>query len=350
MSVSTEQNSANQVTITQDGETASITTGGNGRTGTVVLKNSFGKAIVTVGHTGGGLPIEVVGSAGAVYIANPDGQETIRLNGAVADILAGGNGQDGTFILFDSKRQETIRLSGGAAQILTGGNGQNGTLVLFDSNRVEAIRLRTGNNDNGIYVFDHAGKVVLNFASEANMTGKPAGLWLGRAKADGGGPGLLVVRDATGSDSIVIDGAKGDIILANGDCAEDFDISASAEADPGTVMVIDQENRLRPSTDPYDKKVAGVISGAGDCKPGIILDKKQSQSRRLPVALVGKVYCKADAEYSPIEVGDLLTTSSTPGHAMKATEPSKGLGCLIGKALHPLKEGQGLIPILVALQ
>ena len=71
---------------------------------------------------------------------------------------------------------------------------------------------------------------------------------------------------------------------------------------------------------------------------------------RKPIALLGKVYCKADAGYAPIEVGDLLTTSATPGHAMKATDAVKAFGAVIGKALRPLKEGQGLIPIMIALQ
>ena len=65
---------------------------------------------------------------------------------------------------------------------------------------------------------------------------------------------------------------------------------------------------------------------------------------------MGKVYCKVDADYASIEVGDLLTTSSTPGHAMKADDPFKTFGAVIGKALRPLKAGRGLIPILVALQ
>src|SRR5208282_6491995 len=34
-----------------------------------------------------------------------------------------------------------------------------------------------------------------------------------------------------------------------------------------------------------------------------------------------KVCCKVDADYASIEVGDLLTTSSTAGHAMKAEDP-----------------------------
>jgi hypothetical protein len=96
--------------------------------------------------------------------------------------------------------------------------------------------------------------------------------------------------------------------------------------------------------------VAGVISGAGDFKPGVILDTKQSRGNRVPIALLGKVYCKVDAQYAPIEVGDLLVSSPTPGHAMKAADPLKAFGSVIGKALRPLQAGQRLVPILIALQ
>jgi hypothetical protein len=142
----------------------------------------------------------------------------------------------------------------------------------------------------------------------------------------------------------------GDVRLSNADCAEDFDISAAEEIEPGTVMVLDQDGELEQSHRPYDKKVAGVISGAGDYKPGITLDKRESINKRLPVALLGKVFCKVDAQFGAIEVGDLLTTSPIPGHAMKTIDPFKAFGAVIGKALRPLPNGQGLIPILIALQ
>ena len=142
----------------------------------------------------------------------------------------------------------------------------------------------------------------------------------------------------------------GDIRLGNADCAEDFDIADADHIEPGTVMVLGDEGKLHQSHQPYDKRAAGVISGAGDYKPGIVLDKRQSQHKRQPVALLGKVYCKVDAQYASIEVGDCLTTSATPGHAMKVGEPVQAFGTVIGKALRPLREGQGLIPILIALQ
>jgi hypothetical protein len=141
-----------------------------------------------------------------------------------------------------------------------------------------------------------------------------------------------------------------DIILANADCAEDFDVVGADKVEPGTVMVLGPEGALFESQQAYDKHVAGVISGAGDFKPGIVLDKRQTPGNRQPVALLGKVFCKVDAQFGAIEVGDLLTTSSTPGHAMKTSDPLQAFGAVIGKALLPLASGRGLIPILVTLQ
>lgn len=142
----------------------------------------------------------------------------------------------------------------------------------------------------------------------------------------------------------------GDVLLTGADCAEDFDIAAGDSAEPGTLMVLGDCGMLEPSASPYDKRVVGVISGAGNYKPGIVLDKQGSKPSRKPIALVGKVYCKVDARYGAVETGDLLTTSATPGHAMRASDQLKAFGAVVGKALRPLAEGEGLIPIVVALQ
>jgi len=142
----------------------------------------------------------------------------------------------------------------------------------------------------------------------------------------------------------------GDLRLTNADCAEDFDIADADAVDAGTVMVLGDEGVLYESRQPYDKRVAGVVSGAGAYKPAIVLDTQPRRRDHKPIALLGKVYCKVDAGYAPIEVGDLLTTSASPGYAMKACEPLRAFGSVIGKALRPLAEGQGLIPILIALQ
>jgi hypothetical protein len=144
---------------------------------------------------------------------------------------------------------------------------------------------------------------------------------------------------------------KGDVFLTGADCAELFDLSADEIVEPGTVMVIDETGALRTSSRAYDRAVAGVVSGAGAFRPAIVLDQRAGDGEgRAAIALVGKVYCKVDANASGIAVGDLLTTSDRPGHAMKLADPLRGFGAVIGKALKPMASGQGLLPILVALQ
>jgi hypothetical protein len=120
--------------------------------------------------------------------------------------------------------------------------------------------------------------------------------------------------------------------------------------DPGTVVVLDDNGAVRESDAAYDKKVAGVVSGAGRYKPGIVLNGTANSDECATVALVGRVYCKVDADCEPIETGDLLTTSHTAGHAMKALDGGRAFGCVLGKALGSLQSGRGMIPVLVALQ
>jgi hypothetical protein len=142
--------------------------------------------------------------------------------------------------------------------------------------------------------------------------------------------------------------AGGDIQLAGADCAEQFDVTEQA-AEPGTVMVVGESEKLAPCDRSYDTRVAGVVSGAEEFRPGLILDRRETGSPRRPIALIGKVYCKVDADYGAIAVGDLLTTSPTPGHAMKAADPGQSFGTTLGKALRSWPDGRGLIPVLVAL-
>ena len=81
-----------------------------------------------------------------------------------------------------------------------------------------------------------------------------------------------------------------------------------------------------------------------------------SLEREVPVAIVGIVPTLVTTESGPIEVGDLLVTSSTPGHAMKAQPATiDGMeiyptGAILGKALESLDSGTGVIKILVMLR
>ncbi|GAC1653965.1 MAG: hypothetical protein NVS4B3_17490 [Gemmatimonadaceae bacterium] len=138
-------------------------------------------------------------------------------------------------------------------------------------------------------------------------------------------------------------------MLGGGDCAEDFDVLNLTTTAPGSVMVLDDGGGVRVCDREYDTRVAGVISGAGTYAPALILDRQAPSANRLPLALLGKVFCKVDASRIPVAIGDLLTTSLTPGHAMKATDPHRAFGAVIGKALQGCVGECGLIPILVAL-
>jgi hypothetical protein len=145
-------------------------------------------------------------------------------------------------------------------------------------------------------------------------------------------------------------------ILGGADLSEQFDvkgISESIQPSPGMVVSIDRNKpgNLVISDKVYDKRVAGIISGAGGVNPGMLMGQPGSAANGAsPVALSGRVYCWADASSGPIEPGDLLTTSATPGHAMKVTDYMKAQGAVIGKAMSGLDSGKGLVLVLVTLQ
>ena len=64
--------------------------------------------------------------------------------------------------------------------------------------------------------------------------------------------------------------------------AEDFDVAEASE--PGTVMVLGEEGALAQCRSAYDKRVAGVISGAGEYRPGITLDQQPTRTNRAPMS------------------------------------------------------------------
>lgn len=193
----------------------------------------------------------------------------------------------------------------------------------------------------GIAIVGKEGKTIIS------LNGATGTLTIGSQGHDG----EISILDKTGNLRIHLDGDNGDIELMGADCAEEFDLEGTAVCvEPGCVMVIGNEGGLRPCQQAYDRCVAGVISGAGTYRPGIILHKDRDLERRVPLALTGKVFCKVDASFGVIEMGDMLTTSPTPGYAMKALDPARAFGAILGKALQPLNAGQGLLPVLVALQ
>ena len=142
--------------------------------------------------------------------------------------------------------------------------------------------------------------------------------------------------------------------IVGADVAEKFPFSEDpADARPGTVMEIDPENpgMLRVARGAYNRRVAGVVSGAGDIPAGTILGNMPGSEDSPAIALNGRVWVHCDASQSSIEVGDLLTTSETSGHAMAVSDFSRAHGAVIGKAMTPLARGAtGTVLVLVNLQ
>ncbi|MHC4645135.1 MAG: autotransporter outer membrane beta-barrel domain-containing protein [Planctomycetota bacterium] len=153
--------------------------------------------------------------------------------------------------------------------------------------------------------------------------------------------------------NLLIESSDGTDILELGeglDYAEGFDVSDSKEISPGTVLIIDADNpgKLAMSDKAYDSKVAGIVAGAQGQGSGVRLGAGQFD---YDVALAGRVYCNVDATRTAVEPGDLLTTSATPGCAMKAVDYMRAQGAILGKAMERLEKGQkGQILVLVTLQ
>ena len=146
----------------------------------------------------------------------------------------------------------------------------------------------------------------------------------------------------------------GAVRIRGADIVEGFDSSTGETIEPGTVVSIDptpgNEGYLKPSDEPYDAKVAGVVSGAGGVPYGMALAYDGQFDGETKVAMTGRVYVKCSAEGGPIRPGDGLTTASLAGHAMKATDAERLDGTIIGKAMSTLEEGKGLVLVLVNLQ
>lgn len=137
--------------------------------------------------------------------------------------------------------------------------------------------------------------------------------------------------------------ADGSFFSGGADVAEYILVSEVVEA--GDVVELDPNvpKRYRKARGPYSKLVAGVIS----TQPGMILGAHEHSEGRALLALVGRVPVKVTTENGPIHPGDLLTSSSKPGYAMRCESIARCEGAIIGKALESIDAGEGVIVILV---
>jgi hypothetical protein len=191
------------------------------------------------------------------------------------------------------------------------------------------------------------GNIVMdNNEIMARSDGAAAHLWLNHEGGD-----VRIGQGSGGTSRLVTPVLQ---ITGGADLSENFDVSGAASAEPGMVVCIDPHNpgRLTTSLRAYDRTVAGVISGAGGVKPGMLMGHSGTVADGAhPVALTGRVYVLCDATASAITPGDLLTTADVPGHAMKAVDAARAQGATLGKAMSTLSAGErGLVLVLVNLQ
>lgn len=276
------------------------------------------------------------GAGGLVRCANVDGDFRVFMDG---DENGGGE-----FRLLESDGSQTVAVrgndpfnSGGEIQLFNSDNELTIDMDSDDGTGAGYFSLRDGTGSS----IENAFTVDISNSSGAYMT----------LRNDTGSATIILDSDVGGDGRITTDEL---VITGGSDLSEQFDIrSETTEVKPGMVVSIDPANagKLVVTDAAYDRKVAGVISGAGGIKPGMFMGQKDTVANgEHPVALTGRVYVWCDATNGAIEPGDLLTSSATPGHARKVTDYSRAHGAIIGKAMTPLPQGKGLVLVLVALQ
>ncbi|MEK7833385.1 MAG: hypothetical protein AAB401_20005 [Acidobacteriota bacterium] len=328
-----------------------ITKEGNVGIGTVTPLAGFkldtrGPALFNPGGNGGGF----------IGLHTPNGETGLTING---------NGTTRADLRFDSSTLKLVASSAGIPAATSGiaittagnvgiGTGTPATKLHVESPGFAEIAIRSTNE-----------RAILSLNNGLNPQGY---VWTLESGVGGNFPSLFGIYNRNvNKPGLTIDGnllvsVKALQITGGADFAENFDVrtsgsndanSSAPEIQPGMVVAIDPINpgKLELSRRAYDRRVAGIISGAGDVKPGMMMGQTGTLADgKYPVALSGRVYAWVDATRGAVRPGDLLTTSPTPGHAMKAGNSAKAQGAIIGKAMTELKSGKGLVLVLVTLQ
>ena len=213
----------------------------------------------------------------------------------------------------------------------------------------------TGFGDVGIFLLKNSSSSSNALTAETNGTGNA--LYVRHSGTSGD---LAIFK--SGFDNVArIDKAgkgffNGGTVTGGADVAELFDITGESKSyEPGDVLVISEvtDRTVEKSTTANSTRVAGVYA----TKPGVLLTEKninENVDNMIPMGVVGVIPTKVCDENGPVKRGDLMVTSSLPGHAMKAIPAIvNGIeiyptGAIIGKALENFDgEGSGMIKILV---
>jgi len=111
---------------------------------------------------------------------------------------------------------------------------------------------------------------------------------------------------------------------------------------PGTVMIFGGSAEVTAVQKEYDTRVAGVVSD----NPAYLMNVADVGNRfMVPIALTGRVPTKVQG---PVEIGDVLVTSSQYGIAQKIDNAKFVPGCILGKALGKIEDNSvGTIEVVI---
>ncbi len=343
-----------------------------GVTSTLHLNHNGGDVLISALSADGDVGIGVSTPASRLDVA---GSLRLRETGSPAIILSGngesaadtgiGHPSDGVITLVSNNAERVRVTSGGHVGIGTTAPGAP-LHVVDTAGFPQAILENAGGSGTWLSLRNtSAGGRSWNLISTGNTNGEGAGKLLFNDQSGGGtrmtidGAGQVGIATASPATTLDVNGTtttKALHITGGADVAEPFEIAAADDIvpQPGMVVSIDPERigGLRIARRAQDRSVAGVISGANGIQPGLTLSQTESVADgQWPVAAVGRVWCWVDADAGgPVAAGDLLTTSATPGHAMKVRDAPAANGAILGKAMSPLEAGRGLVLVLVALQ
>jgi hypothetical protein len=281
--------------------------------------------------TNGNVGIGTVSAAGKLHLF--DGSESVQVIECGGGINSGarlkfknphGQWETGTSRGYNDEEYYIYRSGSPSAQFAVRPNGDAYAAGDITANRIILRADPDATTNTAVLCTDPS---VVNFVPYNKATNRPLN---------------LITRDATVRQLTITGGA---------DLAEPFPIKERG-IEKGSVVVIDEDHpgRLKLSTGAYDRKVAGIVSGARGIQPGISMIQEDALEAGENVSLSGRVYVKADTSAGPIGPGDLLTTSTTPGLAMKAAVHDKAQGAILGKAMTSLSSGEGMVLVLVTLQ
>jgi len=301
--------------------------------------------------------VVVNGNVG-IGTTNPDPKAKLHINGApgVDGILF----PDGTFQKtaftgsgggFSLPFSGTNTSNNTAFEIMNTGTANAGVFETTNSGNAEAALFAgtNGTGNAGVFEIDNSGNAETALYVGTNGIGSAL-------VADHTGPsGDIAVFQTSGANKARIDRTgkgffNGGTQTGGADVAEAFEVENEINTySPGEVLVISTNNdrRVEKCRAPYSTLVIGVYA----TKPGVLLSERDIEadlSDTIPVGVVGVIPTKVSGENGPIRRGDLLVTSSTPGHAMKGTDRERMFGATLGKALENFDgSGTGIIKVLV---